>query len=100
MDFLIKALLAWLDQDEQQTCVIYGADGSFVGFVGSIGTLGIPDVFIPEATNQLSTPWDGWICLPINLNGEYCGCVVSHDKGRNTDAVLTVAEIIKCACGL
>ena len=100
MDFLIKALLAWLDQDERQTCVIYGADGSFVGFAGSIGTLGVPDEFIPEATNQLSVPWDGWICFPINLKGEYCGCVVSHDKGRNTDAVLTVAEIIKCACGL
>ena len=99
MDFLIKALLAWL-QDKPQTCVIYGADGSLIGFAGSIGTLGVPNVFIPEVTIQLSTPWEDWTCFPINLNGEYCGCVVSHDEGQSLNAVLSVVEIIRCACGL
>lgn len=99
MDFLIKALLAWL-QDKSQTCVIYGTDGSLVGFAGSIDTLGVPNVFIPEDTNQLSAPWKDWTCFPINLKGEYCGCMVSCDTGRNLDAVLSVTEIIKCACGL
>lgn len=99
MDFLIKALLAWL-QDKSQTCVIYGTDGSLVGFAGSIGEAGVPDVFIPEDTIQLSAPWEDWTCLPINLKGEYCGCIVSCDTGRSLIAVLNVAEIIKCACGL
>ena len=99
MDFLIKALLAWL-QDKSQTCVIYGTDGSLVGFAGSIDTLGVPNVFIPEDTNQLSAPWKDWTCFPINLKGEYCGCMVSCDTGRNLDAVLSVTEIIKYACGL
>lgn len=95
MEFFIKVVRKWFE-DYCQPFALYGADGMPISYWNTEPK----KHYFPPKMDEVCKIENNWCCYPVNVNGEYCGCVVSHDKGRNTDAVLTVAEIIKCACGL
>ena len=97
MKFFLSVMYLWL-ADNKISYALYGADGSKLD---SRYASRLPDQFIPSETNGYSYPFPYWICYPIVIDGEYCGCWCFVDDGwRTTEIVQTVADLTEIACGL
>lgn len=70
MKFLIKVIITWFKRNEIPV-VIYGADGAPVAY----WNIKPKDCYFPYRTDEEFWDRDKLHCYPINLNGEYCGCI-------------------------
>ena len=97
MKFFLRIIDTWLRQ-QGIAYALYGADGQALN--GSeAGAL--PAQFIPEEMNGRSCPFPYWICYPIHVNGEYCGCWCFIDDGWNVkDIFRCVVRMTEIACNL
>ena len=97
MNFFLTVIGIWL-KIQGIGYALYGADGE--GLDGS-NAAGLPAQFIPEETNDRSCPFPYWVCYPINVNGEYCGCWCFIDDGWNVKEIFnSVVKMTEIACGL
>jgi len=101
MEFLIKVIIAWFRRNEVPV-MIYGADGAPVASYN----VGAKDCWFPHNMKEVSKIGNGWCCYPINLNGEYCGCICWEDT-FNDDGnfekpefydILNICNLLEVAC--
>lgn len=98
MNFFIKVIYEWL-KEHNYSFALYGADGQPITYL-SAGNL--PAEFIPSETNGYSYPFPYWVCYPIHVDGEYCGCwcFADDDNCHTRDNFVRVVELTEIACGL
>lgn len=98
MEFLIKVIIAWFRRNEVSVA-IYGADGTPVASYN----VGAKDYWFPVNMKEVSKIKNGWCCYPINLDGEYCGCICWEDKAGEEEWVefydiLNICQLLEVAC--
>lgn len=97
MKFFLSVMYLWL-ADNNISYALYGADGSKLD---SWKADKLPEQFIPEEKEERFSPFPYWICYPISIMGEYCGCWCFVDDGwRTTEIVRTVADLTEIACDM
>ena len=97
MKFFLSVMYLWL-ADNNISYVLYGADGSKLD---SWKASNLPDQFIPEEKDMRSCPFPYWICYPISIAGEYCGCwCFPDDDWNNPEIFHSVADLTEIACGM
>lgn len=97
MKFFLRVIYEWL-KEHGYCFALYGADGQPVIHL-SAGNL--PNEFIPQEENGYSYPFPYWICYPIHVDGEYCGCWCFLDADCYTrDNFARVVKMTEIACDL
>lgn len=98
MSFFLSVMYAWL-ADNNISYALYGADGSKLD---SRYASKLPNQFIPSETNGYFYPFPYWICYPIVIDGEYCGCwcFIDDDNCSRHDNFVRVVEMTEIACGM
>ena len=95
MEFFLNIIFTWMEE-RNIPFGIFDASGEFV-----IGyTKELPDKFIPEIQSKMSR-LDDWMIYPINVNGEYCGCIcynLEESEYEDPWDVLTVCHLLDIAC--
>lgn len=100
MSFLIKVIIAWFRRNEM-SAVIYGADGAPITSYNTIPK----NCWFPKNLGEASKIENGWYCYPVNIDGEYCGCVCWEWLEDDDDFeqpeiydILNICQLLEIGC--
>lgn len=98
MEFLIKVIIAWFRRNEVPVA-IYSADGAPVAY----WNIKPKENYFSPKKDEVLKVGIGWYCYPINLDGEYCGCICWDDTEGDFERpefydILNICQLLEMAC--